>query len=90
MRSVSADESLSWLFVHIGAAHESTPPSLVVDVEIRTNARWCGTSRPAYEFIERRDRAPRARGPDERTWGRRTKADLDRLDREIALALRRR
>ena len=125
VRSVSADESLSWLFVRIGAATdeilrcaaslttldpparmflagtaasgaeireapESTPPSLVVDVEIRTNARGCGTSRPAYEFIERLDRAARSRGPGERAWGRRTKAELDRLDREIALALRRR
>jgi len=44
----------------------------------------------AYEFIERLERALRSRSPGERTWGRRTKAEFDRLDREIALALRRR
>ena len=41
----------------------------------------------AYEFIDRLKRAPRSSSPGERAWGRRTKAELDRLDREIALAL---
>ena len=41
----------------------------------------------AYEFIDRLERARRSRSPGERAWGRRTKAELDRLDREIALAL---
>ena len=41
----------------------------------------------AHEFIDRLKRAPRSRSPGERAWGRRTKAELDRLDREIALVL---
>jgi hypothetical protein len=41
----------------------------------------------AYEFIDRLKRASRSSSPSERAWGRRTMAELDRLDREIALAL---
>jgi hypothetical protein len=44
----------------------------------------------AYKFIEQLKRDLRSRDPRVRERARRTKAESDRLDREIALALKRR